>query len=569
MQALLLLLVVPILYQTVSCASDAAVTVGACPTWRWFNYSSGECQCGSDVGGTIKCSEGNSPVYARFDMCLSWDNNSQTMLTSLCRFKRSRTSVTGRVFSELPQSPYNLSYDECELNNREGMFCSRCKKGFVPSLYIFSGKCVNCNNCLQNPASLFLFLVSEILPLTAFYLTIMKLRINIVSGPMLGYVIFCQAHINIIHIHPNIWRVLLTRSENFIHFWNTFILLPLTGIWNVNFFAMFIPHLCYGCSFNYLTGLLIQYLSVLYIFILVSLGFLIDSLNLKTKLSSVRLCRAMMLLFVRFQRDWSLSDSAIHALATFSALFVTKVFAISVQLLSTTKVHNINGTLVKQVLIFEPSIEALSPQYAPYAIAAYIPISIFVLMPALLLCLYPSRHFQNLLSRCCGPRKRLALAIFVDTISSGYRDGLDGGRDWRRFFPICLIFIAVSLFAANFLSNLPETYFIILHPILLSLSFCVFYFRPCKTKAMNASLSFHLIIIALTSLTLALWIQDYFLSSFTLEIFLSVCLSLPHVVMLLWLLRHIVTRCQSLRNCCLKTKQVCFGRAQFLLHRFE
>ena len=157
----------------------------------------------------------------------------------------------------------------------------------------------------------------------------------------------------------------------------------------------------------------------------------------------------------------------------------------------------------------------------------------------------------------------------MDTISSGYRDGLDGGRDWRRLFPICLIFIAVSLFAANFLSNLPETYFIFVHPIFLSLFFCVFYFRPCKTKAMNVSLSFHLIITALTSLTLALWIQNYFLSSFTLEIFLSVCLSLPHVVMLLWLLRHIVTRCQSLRNCCLKTKQVCFGRAQFLLHRFE
>ena len=259
----------------------------------------------------------------------------------------------------------------------------------------------------------------------------------------------------------------------------------------------------------------------------------------------------MIFSFLRFRRDWSLSDSAIHALATFTALFVAKVVAISVQLLSARKVYNMNGTLVKQVLTFEPSIEALSHQHAPYAVAAYIPIFIFVLIPTLVLCLHPSRHFQNLLARCCGPRKRLALAIFVDTISSGYRDGLDGGRNWRRIYPLSFIFIAATLFfLANFCTNLPETYFIILLPIFLCLSFCVLYFRPCKTKAMNASLSFHLIMMALSCLTLALWIQDSFLNSFTLEIFLTVCLTLPHVVMLLWLLSNVVQRCPSLRNCC-------------------
>ncbi|CAI8049658.1 hypothetical protein GBAR_LOCUS27341 [Geodia barretti] len=534
----------------VSCASE---DVAQCPTWKWFNYSSGVCQCGHDIMGTIKCSEAeNSSVYARFDVCVSWDSHSQTVLTSLCKFKRSRsTSVTDRVFSALPQSPYNLSFDECELNNREGVFCGGCKKGFAPTLHTFSGKCIDCNNCLQNPASLFLFLASEILPLTIFYLIIMKLRINIVSGPLLGYVIFCQCHINAVHIYPNIWRFLLASSESYVRVWNTMVLLPLTGIWNINFFAMFMPHLCYGCGFNYFFGLLIQYLSVLYIFVLVFLGFLIDSLDLKSKLSSVRFCRIMIFSLVRFRRDWSLSDSAIHALATFTALFVAKVIAISDQLLSARKVYNMNGTLVKKVLTFEPSIEALSSQHAPYAVAAYVPIFIFVLIPTLVLCLHPSRHFQNLLARCCGPRKRLALAIFVDTISSGYRDGLDGGRDWRRIYPLSFSFIAATLFfLANFFTNLPETYFIILLPVFLCLSFCVLYFRPCKTKAMNASLSFHFIMMALVGLTLALWIQDYFLSSFTLEIFLTVCLTLPHVVMLLWLLSNIVQRCQSLRNCC-------------------
>ena len=543
-----------LLCQRVSCVSD---DVTQCPTWRWFNYSSGVCQCGYDLMGTIKCSEvENGSVYARFDVCASWDSHSETLLISLCKYKRSRASVTDRVFSELPHDPRNLSHDECDLNNREGMFCGRCKEGFAPSINIFSGKCVKCEDCLQNPASLFLFLVSEILPLTVFYVIIMKLRINIVSGPMLGYVLFCQAHINSIHIYPNIWRFVLTHSEKLSRFWIINILLPLTGIWNVNFFAMFVPHLCYGCGFNDLLGVLIEYLSIFYIFILVSLGFLIDMLDLKSKLSSVRCCRVLMFSFDVLRSDWYVSDSAMHALATFTALFVSKVVAISVQLLSVRKVYNMNATLVKQVISFEPSIEAFSRQQVPYTVAAYVPIAVFVLIPATLLCLYPSRHFHNLLSRCCGPRKRLALAIFVDTLCCGYRDGLDGGRDWRRVYPLSLICITVVLFILGYCINLPETYFILLFPIFIFLSFGILYFRPCKRNAMNASLSFHLIMMGFSGVTLALWMQDYFLDSFTLERLLTVCMTLPHVVMFLWLLSTIVRRCQSLRNCYHKTKQV-------------
>ena len=247
LQSLLVLFIVMVV---VCCASDVAVTVGACPTWRWFNYSSGECQCGSDVGGTIKCSEGNSPVYARFDVCLSWDNNSQMMFTSLCKFKRSRTSVTRRVFSELPQSPYNLSYDECELNNREGMFCGRCKKGFAPPIHLSSGSCINCSYCLQNPVFLSLFLVTEVLPLTIFYIIIMGLHVNLLTGPMMGYIIFCQSDINYIHIHPHTWNFILSQSWKDVVLWNRYVLFPLAGIWNLNFFSIFIPHICYSCNFH-------------------------------------------------------------------------------------------------------------------------------------------------------------------------------------------------------------------------------------------------------------------------------------------------------------------------------
>ena len=565
-QCLVLLLVVCL--RVSSCVSD--VECSQCPVWKWLNHTSGECQCGYTVLGGIKCSEDNGSVYARFDVCVSWDTHSESVLASICKYKRTHNPVISRVFSEIPKSPYNLSYDECELNHREGVFCGDCKEGFAPSLYIFSGTCVSCTHCLQNPISLLLFVAAELLPLTVFYLVILKFRINIVSGPMLGYVIFCQAHINSVHIYPNMWEYLLSRSGKFLFHWHTNILLPLAGIWNLNFFAMFIKNLCYSCSFNNLLGVLMEYLSIMYIFILVALSFAYSKWNMRSILVSVRCCKAVFHSFDRWQDKWSAGDSVIHALATFTALLVAKVGAISTQLLSYGYVYNANGTLVKFVLTFEPSIESYTPQHAPYALAAYIPLFCFLLLPGVLLCLYPSHYFQRVLNHLCGPRLRLSLAIFVDTLIGGYRDGLDGGRDCRRFYPLLIITIMASLLILGlFFVNLPETYFIFLLPIFIFISFCILCFKPCKTKQMNASLSFHLIIVSLSVLTLSLWMQDYFLDTKMLEIFMTVCLTLPHVVMLVFLLTNILRRCYSLRNCYLKIKKLSFGRSKFLMQSFE
>ena len=271
---------------------------------------------------------------------------------------------------------------------------------------------------------------------------------------------------------------------------------------------------------------------------------------------------------IRWRRKWSASDSAIHSLATFTALLIVKVAAISIQLHSTSEVYNINGTKVDEIVSFEPLIQPSHVKYKVHAFATYIPVIIFILIPAVLLCLYPSRHFQNFLRRCCGPRKRLALAIFVDTISSGYRDGLDGGRDWRRLFPL-LLFLLVGLHFIYISKHLilPETMLIIMAPLLLLMSFIVMYFRPYKTKAINMSNAFHLTILSICCLTIALWIQDYYLNARSLVIILIVCLSLPHVVMLLWVLKNVVQRCQSLKNCYNRTKHF-FGKSEVSVSRF-
>ena len=75
------------------------------------------------------------------------------------------------------------------------------------------------------------------------------------------------------------------------------------------------------------------------------------------------------------------------------------------------------------------SVATESSQHIPYAVTAVIMITLFYVLPTLLLMLYPIKVFRRLLSKC--HLDFIALNIFVDKIHGDYRNGLNGGRDMR------------------------------------------------------------------------------------------------------------------------------------------
>ena len=73
---------------------------------------------------------------------------------------------------------------------------------------------------------------------------------------------------------------------------NAYVLLPLSGIWNLNFFSMFVPNLCYSCGFSNILGLLMNYISILYIFILVTVSYYFSRNNIMgTKIATSKFCK--------------------------------------------------------------------------------------------------------------------------------------------------------------------------------------------------------------------------------------------------------------------------------------
>ena len=93
-----------------------------------------------------------------------------------------------------------------------------------------------------------------------------------------------------------------------------------------------------------------------------------------------------------------------------------------------------NGPPYKLVTALDPSIEYFSRDHAPFAVIAILILIGPVILPVIILALYPVRAFRSLLEKCkVSGHSRAALNLFVEKFYSCYRDGLQGGRDMRSF----------------------------------------------------------------------------------------------------------------------------------------
>lgn len=80
----------------------------------------------------------------------------------------------------------------------------------------------------------------------------------------------------------------------------------------------------------------------------------------------------------------------------------------------------------------DPSIDYYGKEHLPFAIFAQIIFIAFVILPALLLALFPFKAFRSLLSKIkLFNHRKAAFYLFVEKFYSCYRDGLNGGKDMR------------------------------------------------------------------------------------------------------------------------------------------
>ena len=528
-------------------------SVVACPPW--FQEKNGTCECGSDLGGAIMCNNYTKTVAIIDGYCISYNSNGalstvneSELVAGFCfaKYNYDSTALVNRVY-------YTVDSDQVKGNctdfHLKGFFCGECEKGYGFAINSMHMECVN--NCNRWDVSI-AYMICLILPITVFFLAVLLFRPNFPSGPILGYILYCQGFVVAIKCDVGFYTSLMGNGlQKFALRWS----LGLSGIWWYFITLLFsIPHQCFSTDISSLAVISLQYIYVLYPLLLVFITWLCIELHARDFRLVVYLWKPFHRCFAKVRRNWSANDSVIHAYTTVYFLSFVCLTYTSFQLLYTTYVYSINGTRLQQVLVHEPSIAGFSPQHLPYAIPAILLLFFLGVCPTLFLCLYHIRIFRKCLYRCTTPRFQLSLKFFIETFQNCYKDGLNGTYDFRFLssvpFLLFLSFVLLGIIPdrLKFNSQLYVT-------LCISLGFfcsaiIISYVRPFKSLYNNFSFTFHFAVASFMIVIYVIWYEGHIMSVDPLAL-LFTCLSLlPHIFALATLVYHILRRIRFFRTKC-------------------
>ena len=316
----------------------------------------------------------------------------------------------------------------CGKFKRTGTLCGKCQDGYYPLAYSYDMKCVQCPHGASN---WWKFLLAAFLPLTVFYFIIILMKINITSSYLHGFVLYAQIISN-----PSIVYMLLAIAD----YNTTYVrwLGCLYQVWNLDFFRLLIPNVCLGT--NTLQTMILDYTIGIYPLILLITSYMFIHLHDKNFKLFVWIWKPFRALLSLFSSNWEIKTSLIDAFATFLLLANVKILATCFNLLIPVKVYQLNSMgEVKSSwrLFFDATLVFFGPDHLPYAILAIVMLLVFMILPMLLLFLYPFRWFQNFLN--LFPFRWYVLHTFVDSFQGCYKDGTEPGtRDCRWFASLFL-----------------------------------------------------------------------------------------------------------------------------------
>ena len=446
----------------------------SCPgLWSTFENVNGStpCKCGPVLGGVIDCDEGSLNIVLQRCFCMSfYAKDPNITVVGACMY-----SCGGNQHLST-----NFSCDDQErfVSNREGQLCGRCREGFSPPVYSYDLRCVSCSRD-RFLINLVKYCVVAFLPLTVFFVIVITLHISATSPSMNAFLLACQ-----VVSSPMLLRIAFSTVID-VHAWFLSILESLYGFWNLDFFRTLYPQFCLHPSMSSLQVLALDYIIAAYPLLLTVITYSLVELHNHDCSLVVCLWKPFRICFARLQRQCDIQTSLIEAFASFLLLSYVKFLSVSFDLLALVNVYNVSGETMETYLYFDGTVEYFGKQHLPYAILAIVVLSIFIIFPLLLLCLYPCHCFQNFLNTC--KLRCQALHVFMDAFQGCYKNGTDGTRDCRYFAALYLLvrIIYFIVFTVTLNSSAIMAFFIAgVIFTLLALLFTVV--QPYKTPNHNA-----------------------------------------------------------------------------------
>ena len=434
-------------------AVSSATCKTECPLWTTFNSTTGKCECGSGLRGLVTCIPDTLEIiFLQHCYCMTYDEHTDTTEVGPCYFTCDR-----KYFRDigdwimLTSNLHELNQDVCGHFQRTGRLCSKCMDNY--SLPVYSSS-IECTKCLRSDISLNLskYLAVTFLPLTLFYIVIAVFKISILTGDFVGYVLACQILTS---------QVTIGNTSRVDHFF-TYSSHIFFEIWNLDFFRPLYSPFCIHPDMTTLQVLALNYLVAVYPLFLIFLTYTAVLLHDRYSIV-VKIWRPAYRVFSCIRREWNLRGSLIQAFATFMVLSYVKILNVSFSLLIPVNVKNVSGEAVNVTyLASDAELVYFGREHLPYGILAIVMLSVFNILPTLLLLVYPCSCFQKCLT-CCGIRS-VTLRTFMDALQGCYRYQ---PRDCRYFAGIylCVRILFLATFAVindRMIISLTAVYFTLL-----------------------------------------------------------------------------------------------------------
>ena len=520
-----------------------------CPPWFFYNSTTQDCQCFQQDNSlnSVMCTAGGALLA--FGYCMTYDEEKGATFLGLCpSFTVNSRNVFEHRFITLPANISELNDYMCGPLNRQGLICSECINGFAPSVASIGYQCADCTNSWYGVP---LYLLLQFVPVTVFYLFVLYFKMSLTCAPMTGFILYCQLMALTYKQHDQL-RLNLTNKNAFTQYYLS-ILASLCGIWNLDFFYYVLPPFCVSPHLKNIHILFFNYFTSFYTFCLITITWICISLYSRN-------CQPFVLLWSKFKkcfvsiRQEDTSRTIVDVFSTFLLLSYTKLLLTSIVILQPSVIRNSNGLPCKHIPAVDPSIRYFSGEHIPFMVIAIVIFVVIVLLPALLLALYPVRKFRSLLFKCgLGGHSKAAINIFVEKFYSCYRDGLDGGKDMRSFASLYFFvriagFFGIALFPTLSLAWLFQVFLFGGCSLLISL------IRPYKKAYMNVTDSLLLCSIAIFALLYLLYIYAFQDSPWIYLFAIIVILTLPLVWFIVFVLVKLYTIGKRYNKFCNKKK---------------
>ena len=322
--------------------------------------------------------------------------------------------------------------------NRTGRFCGQCNDGHGLAAYSYQQlSCIPCQD--YGYKNWLKYFAVALLPLTVFYILAVLLSFNVTSSSLNGIVLVLQCTMS-----PQ--QLIVVGGDHHIRHGLSASLKVITSllcIVNLDFFCLVYPPFCLHPEASVFQILSLDYIVALYPFLLIFMTYVLVTAYDKQYRLVVWMWRPVQWWVRRHRNTWNIRTSLIEIFATFILFSYVKILGVSVQILAFTATYDVAGNRLQHYYtMYDGTMKYFGSAHLPYAMLAIAISSVFVVLPFLLLAVYPCRCFHKCLN-CCGLKSQM-LCVFMDAFQGSYRIQPHDLRYFSAFYPLLRILMLVQ-----------------------------------------------------------------------------------------------------------------------------